>query len=264
MNFVEVTVKLIENPREVFIDSERCVYRVNTLLAAAGSKKAPTPLEINLWGDSGRRMYANAKEGDLVLLHGGKLKHDLQNRRHWINGGTICPVTESFPVFNTVILGGQCIKRIDPENSRECKTTKDGLMIVNQSLSVRGSSRDGNDLFNLVAINRTEDRVQLARLIMDYTSKGSGLTVHGKLVTSEWNDAESGATRSKTEVQVKEVTLAPKPKTEERPIKSQSSISNGEEVKSLWNAGGSTGSWAAEPENAGVGAAVGDSNYPPF
>jgi len=50
MNFVEVTVKLIENPREVFIDSERCVYRVNTLLPAAGAKKAPTPLEINRLG----------------------------------------------------------------------------------------------------------------------------------------------------------------------------------------------------------------------
>jgi len=197
---------------------------------------------------------------------GGKLKHDLQERRHWINGGTICPVTESFPIFNTVILGGQCIKRIDPENVRECKTTKDGLMIVNQSLSVRGSSRDGNDLFNLVAINRTEDRVQLARLLMDYTYKGSGLTIHGKLVTSEWSDSESGATRSKTEVQVKEITLAPKPKTEDNPIKPKNSISNGEEVKPLWNAGGNSGTWSNTETSAaaGSGMSADDPDYPPF
>jgi len=245
MNFVDVSLELVDDPREVFIDSERCVYCVNALVPAAGRNKAPTPLEVKLWGDNGRRLFSNAKKGDRVLLQNGKLKHDLQNKKHWISGGSVGPITDASPVSNWVILSGQCIKTINPENPKECKTTKDGLMIVNQSLSVRGSSRDGNDLFNLVAINRMDDRVQLARLIMDYTRKGSGLTIKGKLVTSEWPDQESGEMRRKTEVQVQEMTLPPKPKTEENTIKPQSSISNSQEVKPLWNAEGTQKTWDA-------------------
>ena len=87
----------------------------------------------------------------------------------------------------------------------------------------------------------------MTELIAEFTRKGTGLTVIGKLVTSQWQDRETGNTKSTTKVQVQRLTLAPKaPVVEQKPIEPQASLAGDVQPASLW--GGQTGSDEGLPE----------------
>ena len=75
------------------------------------------------------------------------------------------------------------------------------------------------------------------------TRKGTGLTVAGRISTSAWKDQNTDELKSNTEIQINQMTLAPKPKTTE--IQPQATVSSDSAPKSLW--GSNTESQVAEP-----------------
>jgi single-stranded DNA-binding protein len=111
-------------------------------------------------------------------------------------------------------------------------------MITNQTLSVVTKKGESN-LFNFYAINGFDDRFQPAKLIADYTKKGTGLTIEARIVTDSWTDKETKEQRTLTKLQLINMTLAPKGIADQKPVESKANVAGGQEVTSLW--GGRTG-----------------------
>jgi single-stranded DNA-binding protein len=209
MNFVSICAQTIEAPRIVYISETQTVTRCNVLIPPVGNK-APTACEYNVYGKQQEQFRSIVDApNQLIFIHGAKLRHDLEARTHSLHGGITTVVNEDFPIFNTVILGGRCIKDIDPNDSRQYKTTPEGLMIANQTISVN-TGRAQADLFNFYAINKQEDRLRNAELICNFTRKGVGLTINGRLTTDSWKDG-NGQQRTNTKIQLVSMTLGPKP-----------------------------------------------------
>jgi single-stranded DNA-binding protein len=205
--------------------------RCSVLLPPVGNK-APTPIELNVYGKSAERFSRTAR-GAQIYIHGAKLRFDLESRTYSLHGGIIATVDESFPILNTVILSGRCVKDIDHEDARAFKTTADGLMICNQTLSVN-TGRNQADLFNFYAINSAEDKLNNAELLVNFTRKGVGLTIQGKLITDSWVDKESKEKKAATKIQLVSMTLAPKAGDSSRAIQPQTTVASGGEVANLW------------------------------
>ena len=123
----------------------------------------------------------------------------------------------------------------------------DGLMICNQTLSV-STGRNRADLFNFFAINTSKDALNNAELLVNFTRKGTGLTINGRLVTDVWQDKETKERRSNTKIQLVSMTLAPKPSTTDaKPVSTQTTVASEGNVTSLW--GGRTVDEANDPWN---------------
>ena len=248
MNFVTVCAQATEVPREVYTSATSTALRCNLLLPPVGNK-APTPIEFNVYGKAAERFQRTTK-GELLYIHGAKLRYDLESRTHSLHGGIIASVTEAFPIFNTVILSGRCVKDIQQDDARAFKTTADGLMICNQTLSVN-TGRNQADLFNFYAINTAEDKLNNAELLLNFTRKGTGLTIMGRLVTDSWIDKETKEKKSFTKIQLASMTLAPKTSAAApAEIKPHTTIATNE-VAGLW--GGKTADDIAEPWGLNVG-----------
>lgn len=207
MNQSFVCAQLSETPREAFISATSTVLRCIVTLPPVGNK-APTVLEYNSYGKAADR-FRSLTKGSLVYIHGAKLRYDLESKAYSLHGGVVAPVTEAFPILNTVILCGRCVKDIDQNDTRAFKTTADGLMICNQTLSVN-TGRNQADLFNFYAINSSKDALNNAELLVNFTRKGTGLTIQGRLVTDSWVDKESKEKKSLSKIQLVSMTLAPK------------------------------------------------------
>lgn len=242
MNFVSVCAQTTEVPREVFISASSTAMRCMVLLPPVG-KKAPTPIELNVYGKNAER-FSRVPKGAQIYIHGSKLRFDLESRTFSLHGGIIAPANDQFPIFNTVILSGRCVKDIDQTDARAFKTTADGLMICNQTLSVN-TGRNQADLFNFFAMNSAEDKLNNAELLVNFTRKGTGLTIQGRLITDAWKDATSGEKRSNTKIQLVSMTLAPKGQGDIKPITPQTTVASGENVTSLW--GGRTAEEGSDP-----------------
>ena len=232
MNLAFVCAQLTEAPREVYVSATSTAVRCNVTLPPVGNK-APTQLEYNCYGKASER-FRNLPKGTLVYIHGAKLRFDLESKAYSLHGGISTPVTESFPIFNTVVLGGRCVKDIDHQDTRAFKTTADGLMICNQTLSVN-TGRNQADLFNFYAINSTEDKLNQAELLLNFTRKGTGLTINGRLVTDAWQDKETKERRSLTKIQLVTMTLAPKGDiSAPKQVAPQTTVASANNVTSLW------------------------------
>ncbi len=232
MNQAFVCAQLAEAPREVYTSATATSIRCNITLPPVGNKAA-TQLEYNAYGKASER-FRNLNRGALVYIHGAKLRYDLEARTYSLHGGIVTQVTESFPIFNTVILSGRCVKDIDHQDSRVFKTTADGLMICNQTLSVN-TGRNQADLFNFYAINSAEDKLNQAELLLNFTRKGTGLTIQGRLVTDAWQDKETKERRSISKIQLVSMTLAPKTNDgQQRPIAASTTVASESNVTSLW------------------------------
>lgn len=249
MNFVSICAQTTETPRVCYTSETQTVTRCNLLIPAVGNK-APTPIEYNVYGtqqDIFRAAVTDANQ--LIYIHGAKLRHDLNSRDHSLHGGNIAVVNQDFPIFNTVILGGRCIKDIDQNDARQYKVTDNGLMIANQTLSVNTGKQQA-DLFNFYAINKQEDRLRNAELLLRFTKKGIGLTIQGKLVTDSWKDSQNQV-KTNTKIQLVSMTLGPKiespapgaPVPMQQPNPAQPSSAP---VPSLW--GGKTGDNSGLPD----------------
>tara|TARA_B100001939_G_scaffold348095_1_gene372604 strand:+ start:10975 stop:11844 length:870 start_codon:yes stop_codon:yes gene_type:complete len=209
MNFVSICAKTIEAPRVSYTSETQTVIRCNLSIPPVGDK-APTFCEYNVYGQRQEQFRSLVTQpNQRIFIHGAKIRHDLKANAYSLHGGVVTLITEDFPLFNTVILGGRCIKDINPSDEKQFKVTASGLMIANQTLSVN-TGRSQADLFNFYAINKQQDRLRNAELICNFTRKGVGLTINGKLTTDAWKDA-SGNERTNTKIQLASMTLGPKP-----------------------------------------------------
>lgn len=243
MNQAFVCAQLAENPREVYTSSTATSIRCSILLPPVGNK-APTQLEYNAYGKSSDK-FARLQKGDLVYIHGAKLRYDLESKTHSLHGGISTQVTETFPIFNTLILSGRCVKDVDRDDARAFKTTADGLMICNQTLTV-STGRGQADLFNFYAINNADDKLKQAELLVNFTKKGTGLTIQGRLVTEAWQDKETKTRRSVTKIQLVAMTLAPRGDgSSSKPVAPQTTVASEGAVTSLW--GGRSADESSDP-----------------
>ena len=243
MNFASLCAQTTQEPTEVYTSATSTAVRCPLLLPPVGNK-APTAIELTLYGKNSERFLKTPKNSHLYV-HGAKLKYDTTTRTFSLQGGNIAVVNTSFPIFNTVILSGRCIKDIDKEDERSFKTTAEGLMIANQTLLV-SSGRNQADLFNFYAINSADDKFNQAELMVNFTKKGTGLTIQGRLVTDTWSDKATKERKSNTKIQLISMTLGPKSQGSDTPKESTEA-----KVPSLW--GGATAEEIAEPWGQNVG-----------
>ena len=270
MNLSFLCAQTVATPKEKAISETSFATVCDVLLPPVGNK-APTPVQLNVYGKAAER-FARIPANAQIYIHGSKLRFDLESKTYSLHGGIVTQVDPSFPILNTVILSGRCVKDIDQEDARAFKTTADGLMICNQTLSVNTGCNQA-DLFNFYAINSAEDKLNYAELLVNFTRKGTGLTIQGRLVTDSWIDKETKEKRAQTKIQLVSMTLAPKGNTESKPIQPQTTIASPTGVASLW--GGKTAEDLAEPWGAQTGnalpdlpgyamAAAGSDEDPPF
>ncbi len=243
MNFASLCAQTTQEPTEVYTSATSVAVRCPLLLPPVGNK-APTAIELTLYGKNSERFLKTPKNSQ-IYVHGAKLKYDTTTRTFSLQGGNIAIVNTSFPIFNTVILSGRCIKDIDKEDERSFKTTADGLMIANQTLLV-SSGRNQADLFNFYAINSAEDKFNQAELMVNFTRKGTGLTIQGRLVTDTWADKNTKERKSTTKIQLLSMTLGPKSQGSDVPKETTET-----KAPSLW--GGATAEEIAEPWGQNVG-----------
>ena len=268
MNFVTVCAQTAQEPIEVYTSATSTAVRCPVLLPPIGNK-APTQIEFNAYGKQAERFLKVPKKS-LLYIHGAKLRYDIDSRTFSLHGVIFTIVNESFPIFNTVILSGRCIKDIDTADARAFKTTAEGLMITNQSLSV-STGRNQSDIFNFYAMNTADDKFNQAELLCNSTRKGTGLTIQGRLVTDTWLDKETKEQRTNTKIQLIAMTLPPKTNdsvTSNKPATTEASSATESATPSLW--GGKTVDDIAEPWGHSTGANLPDlppsfnEEHPPF
>jgi single-stranded DNA-binding protein len=253
MNFVSAYAQTLEEPREVYTSATSTAIRCLVALPPVGNK-APTQIELNTYGKNAER-FARAPKGAHIYIHGAKLRHDLESRTHSLHGGTIAAVNDQFPIFNDVILTGRCVKDIQ-DDQRAFRTTAEGLMICQQTLSV-STGKNQADLFNFYAINNANDKLNNAELLLNFTKKGVGLTLRGRLVTDAWTDSTTKERKTQTKIQLVQMTLAPKGSaTEPKPIQPQTTVSAAGDVGSLWT--GSNAQISSDPWNVAAGGGLPD------
>ena len=232
MNLAFLCAQLLEDPKKIYTSESTSNARCLIGLPPIGNK-AVTRIQLTVYGKQVDQL-ANLKAGHQIYLHGSKLRYDIDTREFRLEGGNFGTVShEYFPVFNTVILSGRCIKNINRNDDRDYKVTPSGLMICNQSLSVN-TGRNQSDIFNFYAINSTEDRNKLAELLKNFTRKGVGLTVQGRLLTDEWKDKMTGQGRSQTKIQLIQMTLGPKTQTNPDAIEPKTNLASGTAPETLW------------------------------
>ena len=232
MNLAFLCAQLLEDPKKIYTSESTSNARCLIGLPPIGNK-AVTRIQLTVYGKQVDQL-ANLKAGHQIYLHGSKLRYDIDTKEFRLEGGNFGTVShEYFPVFNTVILSGRCIKNINRDDERDYKVTPSGLMICNQSLSVN-TGRNQSDIFNFYAINSTEDRNKLAELLKNFTRKGVGLTVQGRLLTDEWKDKTTGQGRSQTKIQLIQMTLGPKTQPSPDAIEPKTNLASGTAPESLW------------------------------
>ena len=232
MNLAFLCAQLLEDPKKIYTSESTSNTRCLIGLPPIGNK-AVTRIQLTVYGKQVDQL-ANLKAGHQIYLHGSKLRYDIDTKEFRLEGGNFGTVShEYFPVFNTVILSGRCIKNINKDDERDYKVTPSGLMICNQSLSVN-TGRNQSDIFNFYAINSTEDRNKLAELLKNFTRKGVGLTVQGRLLTDEWKDKMTGQGRSQTKIQLIQMTLGPKTQSAPDSIEPKTNLASGTAPETLW------------------------------
>ena len=232
MNLAFLCAQLADEPKKVYTSESTSNATCTVMLPPIGNK-APTRIQLTVYGKQVDQL-ANLKAGSQIYLHGSKLRYDIETKQFSLQGGNFGTVShEYFPVFNTVILSGRCIKNINTDDERDFKVTASGLMICNQSLSVN-TGRNQSDIFNFYAINSTDDRNKLAELLKNFTRKGVGLTVQGRLLTDEWKDKTTGQGRSQTKIQLIQMTLGPKTQSDPNAIEPKNNMASETAPASLW------------------------------
>jgi len=242
MNKAYLTVNVTAAPQQIYISESRTIVKCEVEIPTTNSRNAPTKLTYQVWANQDKFLAA-VQDGMQLYISGAQLRHDLKERSYSLHDGNwVIVPTGQFPLLNEIILSGRCIKDVDLSDPRQFKTTDSGYIISSQSLSVHRTKQE-SDLFNLKAITKADAKIRYAEWLANMTRKGTGLTVSGRVSTSEWTDPKTQELRSNTEIQITQMTLAPKPKTNE--IKPQATMSNDSEAKSLWAAPATAG--VAEP-----------------
>ena len=74
MNFASLCAQTTEDPREVYVSATSTAMRCNVLLPPVGNK-APTPIELNVYGKAAER-FSRITKNSLVYIHGSKLRFE--------------------------------------------------------------------------------------------------------------------------------------------------------------------------------------------
>lgn len=233
MNFFAGCAQLLEDPKEVYTGANSTAIRCLLSLPAVSEKKANTPIELNIYGRAAER-FAKLKRNTGIYLHDSSLRYDIDTKKFSLHGGVIGLVqAETFPILNTLIISGRCVKDIHLDDERAFKTTSTGLMVCYQTLAVN-TGRNQSDLFNFYAISSAEDKPNYAELLCNFTRKGTGLTVKGRLISETWIDKETKEKRIQTKIELKKMTLAPKALESSAQIKPQTTVASTDNIGSLW------------------------------
>ena len=132
------------------------------------------------------------KKDCYLFVAGARLRRDVKTREWSLDGGNVYAIRPSeFGIVNEVILSGRCIQDMDRADPSIFKATDSGFLIANQCLAV-GVGRQQSELFPFYGINKANDSYNLAMLLCDFTRKGTGLTISGRLATDSWIDKTSG------------------------------------------------------------------------
>jgi len=83
----------------------------------------------------------------------------------------------------------------------EVKYFESGTSLSSTSIAVNRRSKDGTDWFNVQAWGKT------AQILTDYARKGSQIGIVGDLRFEYWSDRNTGAPRSKHQVNINDLTL---------------------------------------------------------
>jgi hypothetical protein len=244
MNFADICLQLSEEPREIYISSTQTALRAKALIPPVGNK-APTPIEINVYGRLCER-FARFKANSLLFVHQAQLRHDATTREYSLHSNkrtVIHKVTDEFPILNFVHLDGRCFRPVDANDSRAFKTLDSGLMICNQSFTV-STGKNKADIFNFYAMYDSTQKYpgpNYPEMILNNTGKGTSLSIEGPIVTDSWKDQKTGETKTQTKIRVDNMLLGfnSQVKTEgQEEIKPQTNVANEANVVSLW--GGKT------------------------
>ncbi len=193
MNLAFLCAQLLEDPKKIYTSESTSNARCLIGLPPIGNK-AVTRIQLTVYGKQVDQL-ANLKAGHQIYLHGSKLRYDIDTKEFRLEGGNFGTVShEYFPVFNTVILSGRCIKNINRDDERDYKVT----------------------------------------LLKNFTRKGVGLTVQGRLLTDEWKDKMTGQGRSQTKIQLIQMTLGPKTQAAPDAIEPKTNLASGTAPETLW------------------------------
>ena len=95
---------------------------------------------------------------------------------------------------------------------------------------------------NFYAINGVDDRYCPAKLLPQFTHKGTGLTIQARIGTDSWVDRNSKEVMTRTKLQMIEMTLAPKQESNRgtmgipsTPMPNEPKPSAKPDTTSLWN-----------------------------
>ena len=247
MNFFDGCATLSEDPREVFTGANSTAMRCTVVLPPVSKKKAPTQIELNIYGKTTER-FSRLKKGNSIFIHDASIRYDLESKAFSLHGGGFAVVdAETFPILNKVVLSGRCVKNIDENDPLAFKTTANGLMICNQTLTI-STGRNQADLFNFYAINNVDDKPNYAELLCNLTRKGTGLTLKGRLVTDSWIDKDTKEEKTQTKIELKKMTLGPRVSADEganASIKPKANVASNDADVSLW--GGRTADDQPDP-----------------
>lgn len=207
MNVFTVCAQTLEKPREVYTSTTSKAYVCNIRIPRLSQNKADLDLEYWCYGSAGKEFFENALPNVGIHIHGANLRHDLESKTHSVHGGFPTVLQQAFRPYNQVILSGTTIKTVDATDERQFKTTAGGLMICHQTIAVV-TGKNASDLFNIYAINTSDDRYKIAQYMCDLTKKGKGITINGKLICDSWKD-QQGTIQQRVKIQVDKMTLPP-------------------------------------------------------
>jgi|GEM_PF-6044979 hypothetical protein len=212
MNDIDISLKIISEPREVATTATSTVLKIDVVAPPASYNKVETVLTLDVYGKQ-KELFSAATEGALMQLHDASLRYDVENKTFYLQGGRPQWVDESAPILNRVVLAGRCIKDLDLSDTRVFKQVSTGLVVCNQTLSVP-TGKKKSDLFNFYAMSdASTGGFNTAELIANRTRKGTPVTLKGMLVTDGWTDKRTGDYRTNSKICVNKVDIHEYPDT---------------------------------------------------
>jgi hypothetical protein len=176
MNDIDISLKIISEPREVATTATSTVLKIDVVAPPASYNKVETILTLDVYGKQ-KELFSAATEGALMQLHDASLRYDVENKKFYLQGGRPQWVDESAPILNRVVLAGRCIKDLDLSDTRVFKQLSTGLVVCNQTLSVP-TGKKKSDLFNFYAMSdASTGGFNTAELIANRTRKGTPVTL---------------------------------------------------------------------------------------
>ena len=231
MNHCDFSAVATSEPREVAISEYRSAMKLTVAIPRLSDKKIDTVLDLTLYGKDSQESAAKVQAGDKIYVYGCGIRYNLETKRWSLENGRVVKVSDAFPIINNVVITGKTIR---PCEDRNFQMFENGNCMARSAMSVP-VGRGNADIISLVAWNGQEDRYQPAKIIKEYTDKGTGLTVLGRIGTSSWKDKQTGETRTKSEVLVKSLWLAPKNQPRTQEVEPQTTVAQEDTTKSLWS-----------------------------